>query len=85
VDAEIIGTGAQARDALKRQVSRTVLWFRTMEILGQEAIDAAVELGSGSVLSGLLKREARGWDSRPAIYAVGDPDSLAKAQEELGG
>ena len=85
VDAEIIRTGAQARDGLKRQVSRTVLWYRTMEILRQECIDAAVELGSGSVLSGLLKRESRGWDTRPVIHAVGDPESLATARTALGG
>ncbi len=85
VDAEIIQTGTQARDALKRQVSRTVLWFRTMEILGREGIDAAVELGSGTVLSGLLKRESRGWEKKPAVHAVGDPETLAKAREALGG
>ena len=62
-----------------------MLWYRTMEILRQEGVDAAVELGSGSVLAGLLKRESRGWDTRPVIQAVGDPETLAAARAALGG
>jgi [acyl-carrier-protein] S-malonyltransferase len=85
VDARLITQGDEARDALKRQVSRTVLWYSSMELLRQEGVQAAVELGSGNVLSGLLKRIARSWDSTPALAAVGDPDSMGRAKEMLRG
>ncbi|MGD0784125.1 MAG: ACP S-malonyltransferase, partial [Candidatus Aminicenantales bacterium] len=61
VDARMIRTGAEARDGLKRQVSRPVMWTRSMELLSGEAIDAFVEVGAGRVLSGLIKRIGRGW------------------------
>jgi [acyl-carrier-protein] S-malonyltransferase len=84
VDAQIIQTGEQARDALKRQVSSSVLWFSSMEIFEQHKIAAAVELGSGNVLSGLLKRISRSWSERPRILNAEDPDTLARTKETLG-
>ena len=70
VDAQMIQKGDQARDALKRQVSRTVLWYNTMEIMEKQKIGMTVELGSGNVLSGLMKRASRRWDPRPTIRNV---------------
>lgn len=85
VDARLITKGDEARGALKRQVSRTVLWYSSMALLLQEGIEAAIELGSGNVLSGLLKRIARSWETSPTIAAVGDPESLERAKAMLGG
>jgi [acyl-carrier-protein] S-malonyltransferase len=80
VDARIIRTGAEARDALKRQVSRPVLWFKSMERLAGESLDVFVELGSGKVLIGLLKRIGRGWPHPFMAVHVEDMDSLEKAK-----
>ena len=82
VDAKSIRTGAEARDALKRQVSRPVLWYKSMQILASEAIDAFVELGAGKVLSGLIKRIGKGWPHPFTIWNVEDWDSLEKARSE---
>jgi [acyl-carrier-protein] S-malonyltransferase len=50
----------EARNGLKKQVSRPVLWQATMEAMLQEsAIAHFAEIGTGKVLSGLLKRAAR--------------------------
>jgi len=51
---------ADAREGLKRQVSRPVRWHETMESMLDDA-DALrfAEVGSGKVLAGLLKRAAR--------------------------
>jgi [acyl-carrier-protein] S-malonyltransferase len=50
----------EARNGLKKQVSRPVLWQATMEVMLQEsAMDHFAEIGTGKVLSGLLKRAAR--------------------------
>lgn len=84
VDARMITTAGEARDALKRQVSRPVLWYESMELLGSAGIDAFVELGSGKVLTGLIKRIGRGW-ARPFTMAnVEDAESLEKTKSSLG-
>ena len=83
VDAKIIHKGDEARDSLKRQVTRPVLWYRSMEILNEENIDVLVELGSGKVLSGLGRRIIRRWESSPTLMNAEDPESLEKVRASL--
>jgi len=83
VDAKIIEKGEDARDSLKRQVSRSVLWYKSMERLAGENIDAFVELGPGKVLTGLIKRIGRSWPHPFATWNVEDRESLAKTQGSL--
>ena len=85
VDADIIREGDKARDALKRQVTRSVLWYKTMEILRKENISLFVELGPGKVLSGLARRIGRSWESFPALLNVEDSATLEKAREAFSG
>lgn len=85
VDAEIIHQGSQAREALKRQVSRPVLWYESMERLKGESIDLFVELGSGKVLSGLVKRIGRDWSFPLATLNVENSETLKKSREALSG
>lgn len=85
VDARLIRTGDEARDALKRQVSRAVLWTRSMAVLRDLGVEAGVECGPGKVLAGLLKRIARGWDKAPAIYGTENMDGVEKARAALFG
>ncbi len=79
VEARMIRTGAEAREALKRQVSRPVLWTRSMDALAGEKIDAFVELGAGKVLCGLIKRIGKSWPHPFTVQSVEDPESLEKA------
>ena len=83
VDAKMIQTGAEARDGLKRQVSRPVMWTKSMEALSGEAIDAFVEVGAGKVLVGLIKRIGRGWAHPFTMLNVEDVESLAKTKAGL--
>ncbi len=85
VDAEVIHKGDKARDALKRQVTRPVLWYKSMEILLKEKADPFVELGSGKVLSGLAKRISKKWESPPTLLNIEDSETLEKAKETLSG
>jgi [acyl-carrier-protein] S-malonyltransferase len=85
VDARLIRTGAEARDALKRQVSRSVLWTKSMAVLKDMGIDACVECGPGKVLAGLLKRIGRGWPKPPAFYNVENMEGAEKAKMALFG
>ncbi len=85
VDARLIRRGEEARSALERQVSRAVLWTATMDLLKGMNLRAAVELGSGKVLSGLLRRSARGWPEAPAVLNAEDWEGLEKLRETLSG
>lgn len=83
VDARKIWTGREARDALKRQVSRPVLWSRAMEMLRLEEIRAVVELGPGKVLAGLFRRISRGWPQPVSVLNVENGESLEKTKSGL--
>ncbi|MGZ5515016.1 MAG: ACP S-malonyltransferase, partial [Candidatus Aminicenantales bacterium] len=85
VDARLIRTGAEAREALKRQVSRAVLWTKSMAVMRDLGIDACVECGPGKVLAGLVKRIARGWPKAPVIYNVENWEGAEKARAALFG
>lgn len=85
VEAKIIHKGEEARDALKRQVTRSVLWFKSMEMMREENIGLFVELGSGKVLTGLARRIGRGWESPPFFMNVDDSRALKRAKEALSG
>ena len=56
VDADAINRGAEARDALVRQVSQTVRWLESVEFLASQGVQSFIEIGPGKVLSGLLRQ-----------------------------
>lgn len=58
VDAALIRTAQQARDALVRQVSSPVRWRESVELLTREGVNTFVEVGPGKVLSGLVRQTA---------------------------
>jgi [acyl-carrier-protein] S-malonyltransferase len=78
VDAEPKRSGADAIDALVRQVSAAVRWESVVRRLASEGVRTYVEVGPGTVLTGLgrkIDREAR-------TLSVEDPaglDALATA------
>ncbi len=85
VDAKIIVKGAEAREGLKRQVSRPVLWYQSMELMAKQKIGLFLELGSGNVLSRLIKRISRRWPSTPAVLNIENSTDLEKVKEVLSG
>jgi [acyl-carrier-protein] S-malonyltransferase len=85
VDARLIRSGEEARDALKRQVSRAVLWTKSIELLRDMDLDVCVELGPGKILSGLFKRISRGWPKPPAMANVEGWEGLEKTKASLSG
>jgi len=55
-----VTSAAEAREGLKKQVSRPVRWHETQEmLLADPTLAGFAEIGSGKVLAGLLKRAAR--------------------------
>jgi [acyl-carrier-protein] S-malonyltransferase len=83
VDARIIHKGDEARESLKRQVTQAVLWFKSMEVMAEQGVETFVELGSGNVLSGLIKRIGREWSVLPKIFRVDDMENLTNVKEIL--
>jgi [acyl-carrier-protein] S-malonyltransferase len=83
VDAQPLRTGAAARDSLRRQVSRSVQWSASMDVLRGLGAGTFVECGSGKVLAGLLKRIGRGWHAAPVIHNVEDGATLEKTKAAL--
>ena len=56
VDAEPKRDGAAAIDALIRQVSAPVRWEAVVRRLVSEGVRAYIEVGPGTVLSGLIRK-----------------------------
>ncbi len=75
VSADVVASGAEARALLEHQVTASVRWVETLERLHALGVRRYVELGSGSVLTGLVGRTLDGVDAR----AVSDPESLRAA------
>ena len=75
VDAEPKRDGASAIEALVRQVSAPVRWEAVVRRLASEGVTTYVEVGPGTVLSGLVKKIHP--DSR--IVSFGSPADLAAA------
>jgi len=77
IAVEEMTKGAEAREALKKQVTGSVLWHDTMiKFLKEKGIGKFAEIGSGKVLSGLAKRAAREVDVVPEIATIQDLESL---------
>jgi [acyl-carrier-protein] S-malonyltransferase len=83
VEAKIISKGSDAKEALKKQVSRSVLWYKSMEILRKQECSIFVESGAGKVLSGLLKRISKKWEKEIIILNVENSLTLEKTKEFL--
>ncbi len=60
ISAAPISTVAELRTELVRQIVSPVQWTRTVEFLVAQGVSLFVEIGPGQVLSGLVKRTAKG-------------------------
>jgi [acyl-carrier-protein] S-malonyltransferase len=56
VDATPEWEGTALRDALTRQIDSPVRWVDSVRRLAREGVDAALEIGPGNVLAGLVRR-----------------------------
>jgi [acyl-carrier-protein] S-malonyltransferase len=77
VDAQPRRTGAEAIDGLIQQVSSPVRWEDVVRRLMAEGVKTFVELGPGTVLSGLIKKIDRGVTS----LSVEDPSGVTALEK----
>ena len=80
-DARLVRSAADCRDGLVRQVSGPVLWQGCVERMAQAGVTTFVEVGPGTVLSGLARKIVKGAQT----LSVDSPESLAAALATLAG
>jgi [acyl-carrier-protein] S-malonyltransferase len=81
VDARAVRSAEACRDGLLRQVAGAVLWQGLVEQMVRDGFGTFVEVGPGSVLSGLVKKIAKG----ARTLNVEDPNTLETAVAALAG
>ncbi len=79
VDAAKVQDGASARDALVRQVSRSVRWEDTIMGMREAGVSLFVEIGTGNALTGMIKRTVTG----ASCLSVQRPDDFAAARKAI--
>jgi [acyl-carrier-protein] S-malonyltransferase len=80
VDAEFVTDELRARSTLIAQVTGSVKWLQSMQLLIENGVQTFVEIGPGKVLCGLMRQI----DRSKACLNVGDEASLHKTLEALG-
>jgi [acyl-carrier-protein] S-malonyltransferase len=81
VEAAPITDPAAIRDALVRQVTGTVRWRESVAHMAAQGVESFYEVGSGKVLTGLVKRIAAG----ASATAIGTPEDVAAFKTSLNG
>lgn len=79
VDADTTDSGAEAREALVRQVTAPVRWEESVRTLIDEGVNTFVEVGPSRVLTGLLRQIER---SVAALNAE-DEKSVAATMDKI--
>jgi [acyl-carrier-protein] S-malonyltransferase len=77
VDAEVKRDAASAIDALVKQVSAPVRWEQVVRRLASEGVTTYVEVGPGTVLSGLVRKIHK----EATVFNVAEPEDLAALEE----
>jgi len=78
VDAAPVAAGEALREGLVRQVDAPVLWSQTVQRMWADGFDTFVEVGTGTVLSGLVRRIHRDATCLAAGTEAGVRETLAQ-------
>ncbi|MDX2436012.1 MAG: [acyl-carrier-protein] S-malonyltransferase, partial [Acidobacteriota bacterium] len=79
VDAMAVTAPDAVRDGLIRQVDAPVLWSEIIRRMLADGFDTFVEVGTGSVLCGLVRRI----DRNAVCYPAGTTETVEKVLAEL--
>jgi [acyl-carrier-protein] S-malonyltransferase len=74
VSARPLTTAAEVRTDLHAQLTSRVRWVESIQWAKSQGVSHYIEIGSGSVLTGLIKRI----DEQAACTAVGNPSDFEK-------
>ncbi|MFN2126696.1 MAG: ACP S-malonyltransferase [Anaerolineales bacterium] len=79
VCAAPLSTGAEIITDLKSQLNSRVRWHESINFMVSQGIDTFIEIGSGSVLTGLLKRINR----KVTGISIGSPEDFEKIESSF--
>lgn len=79
VDAQPVTEAEAIKENLVKQLYSPVLWEDSVQVMLDAGVDTFIEIGSGTVLSGLIKKVNR----RVRTFAVSDEESIVKATAAL--
>jgi len=79
VDAAAVSAPDEVRDGLIQQVDSPVLWSQIIRRMRADGFDTFIEVGTGSVLSGLVRRI----DRDAVCYQAGTVETVEKVLAEL--
>jgi [acyl-carrier-protein] S-malonyltransferase len=77
ITAQPLTTAAEVRQDLEGQLTNRVRWTESVQYMLSQGVTAFLEIGNGSVLTGLLKRI----DRQALGFSIGGPADLDKAAE----
>lgn len=79
ISATPISSASELREELTRQIVSPVQWTRSVSWLAERGVTTFVEIGSGQVLAGLIRRIAKG----ATTLGVANAEDVAKVAPEL--
>ncbi len=79
-DAKALTTAKEIRESLIRQLPSSVLWEQSIRVMGEMGVTTFVEIGPGTVLTGLVKRIL----PEATLCNVHNPESLKATLSTLG-
>lgn len=83
VNAEIVTDKEEISKHLIKQVSNTVLWRQSVELLIDKGVRTFIEIGPGTTLSNFVKAIAANLEIEIQSESVGDLEGLEKARNLL--
>ncbi|MTI47697.1 MAG: ACP S-malonyltransferase [Firmicutes bacterium] len=86
VTASYIGNESEIQGLLTDQVSKSVLWEDTIELMLKDGVETFIEIGPGKSITGFIKktiRKHKEYKKVVSTYNVEDLDSLNKLIEEF--
>jgi [acyl-carrier-protein] S-malonyltransferase len=79
ISAQPLRTSVEFQQELAAQIISPVQWTKTVEFLAAEGVATFVEIGSGQVLAGLIKRIAKG----ATVFSLGAAADVERVGIEM--
>lgn len=83
VKAEYIKSSEDIKDLLIKQVSSSVLWEDSIELMLEDGVDKFVEIGPSKTLSAFVKRIAKNKGKKVECFNIEDLKSLEKTLDSF--
>ncbi len=74
VTAQLVTDAVNIRELLVKQISSSVRWQQTIELMIESGVDTFVEIGPGKTLSGFMRKITR--DENIKTYLIETPEEL---------